>query len=96
MKQEVWTRTNELVVEVSNLTNIEDIEKIVKATNIARDKVNSLSKLSFRLGDKVSFKHKNNVIPGKIKKINPKNIIVEVESGPAWTVWPSLLEKVSS
>ena len=86
---------DELVVEVSNLTNNDDIDRVIEALKIARDKVNSLTRLSFRVGEEVTFAHNNSRVSGKIKKINRKNILVEVESGMVWTIWPSLLEKVT-
>jgi len=95
MNQGILTMTDELITAVSNLTNNDDINLVIEAVKIARDKINSLTRLAFRVGESVTFTHKNSVISGKIKKINPKNILVKAESGMVWTIGPSLLEKVT-
>lgn len=90
--QGTGTRANELAVEVSNLTNNDDLDMIIEAMKVARSNIESLIGLTFVVGDEVTFKHKNMTRHGRVRKINPKNIIVDDDSGDAWNIWPSLLK----
>lgn len=50
--------------------------------------------ITFRIGDKVSFKGRYNIpTEGTVTKINPTTVIVQTEQG-SWKCAPTLLTKV--
>ena len=93
-----------LVTEVASLRSQEDLSRIYDAAKVAHNNISNLTKLTFSIGDRVSFTGKRgDSIEGKIKKINRKNIQVLEEKrngeealyGTNWTVSPTLLKKVT-
>ena len=52
-------------------------------------------KESFNIGDRVSFKTKSGVAVGRVSKINPKTIGVDLDNGTKYRVSPGLLTKVT-
>ena len=93
-----------LVTEVASLRSQEDLSRIYEASKVAHNSISNLTKLSFQVGDRVSFTGKRgSLIEGSITKINRKNILVQEETkdgvenpyGMRWTVSPTLLEKVT-
>ena len=95
---------NDLVREVASLRDKSDLNRISEAHKVANDTISQLTKLTFSVGDTVTFKaRKGSLIEGTIRKINRKNIKVKEEMkngvnlhglGALWTVHPNLLEKV--
>jgi len=94
----------DLVTEVASLRTKEDLSRVYDAAKVAQNTISNLTKLTFAVGDRVSFTGKRgSLIEGSITKINRKNILVQEEMkdgvenpyGMRWTVSPTLLEKAT-
>ena len=87
-----------LIEVVSSLNTMEETNQVIQAVKIARNRINGLKRVQFRVGQRVQFDEKNgDIIRGVITKINRKTIIVQEEGSTArgeWSTWrcaPSLL-----
>lgn len=74
-----------------------DLNKVVEAVRFRRSQLETMSRLSFSVGDKVEFdSRKGMTVTGKIKKINRKTIIVDATDMRTWRVSPSLLRRAKA
>ena len=82
------------------IDNIEDLREAQNALQVRYRELQRRSALSFRVGDKVSFKSRSgDTITGTVSKVNQKTVAVKTVStlnSPAsnWKVSPSLLRKI--
>ena len=86
-----------LIEVVSSLNTMEETNQVIQAVKIARNRINGLKRVQFRVGQRVQFDEKNgDIIRGVITKINRKTIIVQEDGiglklGSQWRCSPSLL-----
>ena len=64
-----------------------DLNSVVDAVKLRRNQLHYQDAQSFRIGDRVSFKGRHNVIEkGTIDKIKIKYILVRTDRGQRWNV----------
>ena len=75
-------------------------EELLHLNSIIIDRVKLIRKskaiteiASFFVGDRVAFRHKNQIITGVIKKLNSKSVTVQTGNDESWNIAPSLLVK---
>ena len=91
---------NNIVDFIFTIDNNEDLSRIIDAVEGARQRQAIMARISFRVGDRVTFKGKGVTRVGTIDKICQKNIKVKVWNDARgihqkWTVSPTLLTKES-
>jgi uncharacterized protein YijF (DUF1287 family) len=91
---------------MSNTANIEqlilssnfslaELNAIIDAVKVARDRLGRLNMGNFEVGNKVSWTEKNGKVSfGVIEKINQKKIIVIQDNGAGWRIPASMLTLV--
>ncbi len=74
-------------IEAIQQMDSEDLNSIVTAIKLRRNQLHYQDAQSFRVGDRVSFKGRHNVIEkGTIDKVKIKYILVRTDSGNRWNV----------
>lgn len=91
---------NDIVNYILTTDSNEDLNRVIDAVEGARQRMAIMARISFRVGDEVSFRAKGASRNGKITKICQKNIHVRVydfekQHHIRWTVSPTLLTKES-
>ena len=91
---------NNIVDFIFTIDNNEDLSRIIDAVEGARQRAAIMARISFRIGDIVTFTGKGYKRSGKVSKICQKNIQVKVWNDARgihqkWTVSPTLLTKDS-
>lgn len=72
----------------------EDLKSISQATKAAYTMLQSRAKFAFYIGESVRFTTRSDeLVTGKVTKINQKTINVRTNTGMEWKVSPSLLRK---
>ena len=81
------TKATELVYQMDNDQLNQVIEAIkLKRTHLARQVARSV-----KVGDIVSFDGRQGPLQGKVIKVNPKTLVVDVGGGCRWKVTASLV-----
>ena len=77
----------EKIIEGIYTLNNEELNSVVDALKLRRNQLHYQDAQSFRIGDRVSFKGRHNVIEkGTIEKIKIKYILVRTDRGQRWNV----------
>ena len=72
-----------------------EIDSVVEAVKLRRNQLHYQDAQSFKVGDRVSFKGRHNVIEkGTIEKIKIKYILVRTDRGQRWNVPGSHLTSI--
>lgn len=82
-----WIHIQALFAEA----NHGDLDKIAQMFKNQRKSLNEASKANFSVGQKVQWSGRTGYKAGTIRKINPKNIVVDAGDAGVWNVSPSLL-----
>ena len=85
----------EKIIEGIYTLNNDELNSVVDALKLRRNQLHYQDAQSFRVGDRVSFKGRHNVIEkGTIEKIKIKYILVRTDSGQRWNVPGSHLTSI--
>ena len=85
----------EKIIEGIYTLNNEELNSVVDAFKLRRNQLHYQDAQSCRVGDRVSFKGRHNVIEkGTIEKIKIKYILVRTDSGQRWNVPGSHLTSI--
>ena len=85
----------EKIIEGIYTLNNEELNSVVDALKLRRNQLHYQDAQSFRIGDRVSFKGRHNVIEkGTIEKIKIKYILVRTDRGQRWNVPGSHLTSI--
>ena len=85
----------EKIIEGIYTLNNDELNSVVDALKLRRNQLHYQDAQSFRVGDRVSFKGRHNVIEkGTIEKIKIKYILVRTDRGQRWNVPGSHLTSI--
>ena len=85
----------EKIIEGIYTLNNDELNSVVDALKLRRNQLHYQDAQSFRIGDRVSFKGRHNVIEkGTIEKIKIKYILVRTDRGQRWNVPGSHLTSI--
>ena len=74
-----------------------DLSAVVDAVKLRRNRLHYQDAQSFRVGDRVSFQGRHNIVEkGTIEKIKIKYILVRTDAGQRWNVPGSHLTLIQS
>ena len=90
----MYIKLNKMIQDIGVLNN-DELNKVVEAVKLRRNQLHYQDAQSFRVGDRVSFKGRHNVIEkGTIEKIKIKYILVRTDRGQRWNVPGSHLTSI--
>lgn len=87
------TRTVELIYQMDN----NQLNQVIEAIKLKRTHLSRQATRSLIVGDEVQFKGRNNqIIQGRVVKVNQKTVSVDAGVQGRWKVTASLLHKVEA
>ena len=81
------TKASELIYQMDS----DQINQIVEAIKLKRTHLAKAVARSVKVGDIVSFDGRQGPLQGKVIKVNPKTLVVDVGGGCRWKVTASLV-----
>ena len=81
------TKATELVYQMDN----DQLSQVIEAIKLKRTHLARAVARSVKVGDIVSFDGRQGPLQGKVIKVNPKTLVVDVGGGCRWKVTASLV-----
>lgn len=73
-----------------------EINKIIEAVKMRRDRLHSQNAQSFRAGDRVEFtsSRSGRVLTGKVSRVKIKYVVVDCDNGQRWNIPGGMLRPI--
>ena len=84
------TKASELIYQMDR----DQLNQVVEAIKLKRTHLAKTMARSVKVGDIVSFEGRDGQLQGKVLKVNPKTLVVDVGGGCRWKVTASLVSQL--